>query len=56
MREYWQVIAYDEDGNEDVVGTFTAYDEAKQCLFKCEEGDDKNSPCEYYIDSTSVAD
>ena len=57
MREYFQVISYCERlGVEDVVDTFTTYEEAERCLFQCQEGDDKHDPCEYYIDSTSVAD
>lgn len=57
MREYFQVIGYSlKDGVEDVVATFELYDDAVRCLFNCEEGDDKHDPCEYYIDSTSVAE
>lgn len=57
MREYFQVIEYCERlGVEDVVDTFETYKEAEECLFRCEEGNDKSDPCEYYIDATSVAD
>ena len=56
MREYWQVISRDSDGIEDVVDTFITFTEANQCLFKCQEGDDKHDPCFYDIESTSVAD
>lgn len=56
MREYFQVVAYDEDGVEDVVATFESFDKAEQCMLQCIEGDDKHDPCEYYIESTSVAE
>ena len=56
MREYFQVVAYDESGEGDVVGTYRTFDEAEDCYFKCVEGDDKSAPCEYIIESTSVAE
>lgn len=57
MREYYQVIGYSiTDDTEDVIDTFEVYDDALKCLFKCQEGNDKHDPWEYYIDSTSVAE
>ena len=56
MREYFQVVAYDESGEGDVVATFESLDKAEQCMLQCQEGDDKHDPCEYIIESTSVAE
>jgi hypothetical protein len=56
MREYYQVVAYDQDGDSEVIDTFTSLEEAEQCLFRCQEGDDKHDPCFYDIESTSVAE
>ena len=46
----YQIVAVDELGNVEVVGTFLTYDLAKDVLFRLEEGDDKFSPCVYSIE------
>ena len=56
MREYFQVVAYDQNGEGELLGTFDHFDKAEDFYFQCVEGDDKHDPCEYIIESTSVAD
>ena len=56
MREVFQVVAYDQDGEPEVLGSFDNFDKAEDFYFKCVEGDDKHDPCEYIIESTSIAD
>ena len=46
----YQIVAVDELGNVEVVGTFLTHDLAKDVLFRLEEGDDKFSPCVYSIE------
>ena len=56
MTEIFQVVAYDQDGIPEVLGYFNNLDKAEEFCFKCAEGDDKHDPCEYIIESTSIAD
>ena len=56
MREVFQVVSYDQDGEPEVLGSFDNFDKAEDFYFKCVEGDDKHDPLEYIIESTSIAD
>lgn len=56
MREVYAVVAYDDSDEGEVLAYFDNFDKAEDFYFKCVEGDDKHSPCEYIIESTSVAD
>jgi len=46
----FQIVAYDNIGNREVVKTTNNLQVANATLFALEEGDDKFDPCEYSIE------
>jgi hypothetical protein len=56
MREVFAVVAYDNDGEREELAHFDDFDKAEDFYFMCIEGDDRDDPCEYIIESTSIAE
>ena len=52
MKSY-EIKAVDELGNVEVVAKCIIYEVADDMLFRLREGDDKHSPCEYFIEETN---
>jgi hypothetical protein len=56
MREVFAVVAYDDNDEREVLAYFDDFDKAEDFSFMCIEGDDRDDPCEYIIESTSIAE
>jgi hypothetical protein len=56
MREVFAVVAYDNNDGREVLAHFDDFDKAEDFCFMCVEGDDREDPCEYIIESTSIAE
>ena len=45
------VVGYDHEGTGHIIDIFKSESDARECLVKCAEGDDKYEPWEYYIEN-----
>ena len=45
----YQIQAFDNDGNVEILDTFDNRSRAEYALLQAQEGDDKHDPCEYLI-------
>ena len=44
------VVAYDSQGEREVIGQRDTLPEAELLLLQCQEGEDKHDRCEYFIE------